>query len=362
MSSPKQYRCENDSCPHGYNALFTEGSERALKFKRDWGYPADRPLDDILFCKCSAMLMEVVAVDPPVQQPRVIPEDYGVLLLCCDLSSSMMVRNPESRSTNYHLVVHSLATLLHDFCGVGRDRTEAGRPMHYQRLLLAVVRYAETVSVFKLPRGDSAQGEVVWFTPQMLAEAEAWPTDPEGTFNIGAIETTVRDKILNRGCVKPSATNLQQALRTVQELGQQVTDGQRGGDPTLPENFRGIGYIPTFRDRRQFWSVIYTDGAVNYPDRSGEAVRLAAQSLSEAVPAMHRITAYFGKETQPDEREAVRLLQEIASPCFGLHDTTAAAYFGPEDAKNLRKIIHMATMDKDRSGICSLCLQKLLRQ
>lgn len=364
--STKLYYCDNRHCR--YNTPFADGSLPALAFRKALGIAPQDDLDGCIFCSCEDGTMlhtdqtvvgNTSLLDRPPLPP---PAEYGALILCADLSGSMMGRRPANQAgSRIEAVIQAFALLLRELAGKGDGYSAAGRRAHYNHLLIAVVRYAQDCNVFRL--GDQ-EDSPVWFTLQQLAEHAKWGFEDTGDFKKSDVLATVREHLLPMkqasspkidSVVKPEGTNLALAIKEVAKLSQQLMAARQGA-PGLPLNFGQIGQIPAAAGRKKLYAVIYTDGEVPNPKLELEA----AKALDRDVPDLLRITVFLGDPEKDDKQGGggVALLQAIASRCYATShgEDAPQAYFPPEKAGDLRKVIRMATVSN--LGLCPVCMDK----
>lgn len=308
---------------------------------------------------------------------------YAALVLCCDISASMyepatfaqhcpgtssVAATPPAPASGlpYDEVVKALAQLFQELCGA-----PSRAPLHRDNMLVAVVRFAATASVFKLPVLTHGETElsVEWFTPKMLADAASWrPASSNALFDLGQIEDTIRDQILPAGCVSPDATNLHDALaeanRLLRDLATDVTEAKRGS--RIPKDYAGILPAPLRGDVAKMLSVfVYSDGEINAPHPAIDCVSNTIQQ-AESLKSTHGrlkpsfVTAFFGDATVERHERGGRLLSKLASPCYNSQHPPERAYFSPAHARHLRHILHLATQVLS-AGICPRCLEKYLQ-
>lgn len=361
-----RYRCEHSDCSFGFGTAFYEDSEQATRFKELIDVSADCRMADLLECRCGGIVYEIYVevARAPTPDERVSVaggESYGALILCCDLSGSMDRFVDNTKLSRYKAVVQAVSMLLRDFGGktdVRADKkvwySEGTRSLQYNRLLISIVRFGNNCSVLNLP----GPGSLVtpWFTVKMLAEQEQWPVETQGHragyFALPAIMETVARKLLPVTCVERGGTNLRAVLEALRELSFDLYSTsdvpQKRG---LPADFGMIGNISNAVDHDQLWAAIYTDGEITGTVASTEK---ALDDLVRAVPAMHRITAFFGTKALEDAARGGLLLRKIASVCYAKHDEPQVAYLNTEQAAKLRNVLHMATVSDQ--GICWKCL------
>lgn len=358
----KQYYCDNPSCR--FHTPFSGGSAEATAFLEALGLPADHRIEECVFCSCDGLVLtadaDVPSLGPqraaaPIDRPeQPASELYGALIFCADLSGSMLSKNPGQAETRYDAVVRGLARLLRDLAGQGQGYASGSRRPHYDHLLFSFVRFARNTSIFHL----SGHGE--WFTLQMLATAHRWSHDDEGFFRAEDIEHTCRQHLIpmidaKRGIqavVQGDETDLAGALRQASALAQQVA-AARPGAPGFPANFAGLGRIPRFPDRKKLYLALYSDGRVNAQGKLD-----AEKALDEAVrtsPDLLRLTVFFGSQEDERASHGGQLLRALASPCFSAaHANWLPAYFSPEQAHDLHKVLRMVTVTQ--LGICPVCM------